>query len=60
MWKDGNVIINVTDWPSYDEAGANNFLRHGYLMGAANGGFAVETSMFVDDWSFYTSDPGWT
>lgn len=59
LWKDGQLIIEVANDPFYDTAGSTNYLRNGYLLGYTNSGFARETSIFIDSFKFYTSDPGW-
>lgn len=59
LWKDGNVMVDVRNWPLYDEAGANTSLRAGYILGAANSGFAADTSILVANMKVWYSDPGW-
>ena len=36
-----------------------DYMDAGYLLGWANSGFASTTYLFVDDVSFFDSNPGW-
>ena len=59
MWKDGSLIVSVVNDPFYDDDNGANYLQNGYLMGWANSGFRVDTSVFIDDFRMYTTNPGW-
>ncbi len=59
MWINGQPVIQILNDPYYDPSGQTNYQSHGYLMGWANSGFNVNTSVFIDDFKMYTSNPGW-
>ena len=59
IWKDGTLILQLLDDPFYDNAGTDNYLKNGYLLGWANTAYLVETSIFIDDFSIRSRDPGW-
>lgn len=59
LWKGDEVMVDVRNWPLYDEAGANTYLRAGYILGAASAGFTEDTSVLLDDLDVWYSDPGW-
>jgi hypothetical protein len=49
MWVDGVKTISNQRLPLYPAGGVGNYLRHGYLMGWANSGFAATGVTFIDD-----------
>jgi hypothetical protein len=49
MWVDGVKTISNQRLPIYPSGGVGNYLRHGYLMGWANSGFAATGVTFIDD-----------
>ncbi|WP_394168167.1 heparin lyase I family protein [Saccharospirillum alexandrii] len=49
VWKDGELIYNVTDATNYTEVDGMNGWDQGYILGWANSGFDETTYMHVDD-----------
>lgn len=54
-WKDGNLVRQFLNLPNYTP-GANYF-EEGYIFGASNSGFAVDTELRLDDITFATTPP---
>ncbi len=59
VWVNGKQVLQTLNLPLYDPTNTANYFAHGYLMGWANSGFNVNTSVFIDDFKLYTSNPGW-
>ena len=57
FWKNDTKLINETGIVWYDP-GHTGF-QNGMFMGWANQGFNALTTMYLDDVSFYNSNPGW-
>lgn len=53
IWKNGTLWIDATGTMNSYEAGEAHAYRYGYLLGAANGGFAGTTYMMIDNVRFY-------
>lgn len=50
LWKNDTLIASKYDFRWFsDDAGANNYFRHGYLLGWSNSGFDATTKLWVDD-----------
>jgi hypothetical protein len=47
VWKNNVLFRSITNFPNWNPNG--NTLKYGYLLGAANGGFDVQTDFYVDD-----------
>lgn len=58
-WKNGELWAQSTGLDFYDPSGAGNYFDIGYLFGAANSGFDELTYLWLDDLSFFDTDPGW-
>ncbi len=59
LWVDGAQRINMQNLDLAPEAGGERWFRNGYLMGWANSGFNENTSMYVDDFRIFRSNPSW-
>jgi hypothetical protein len=60
FWWDGvKLFDSSTLWIS-DVNGQYPYWERGYIFGWANSGFDQETKIYLDDFQFYTSDPGWS
>ena len=60
VWKDGQVVLDIQNDPNYNASPSDpTWVANAYFMGWANSGFSVDTDVFVDDFSFYTQNPGW-
>ena len=65
LWKDGALIINLQDEALWDfsDPQTNVAFAYGYLQGWRNdlygGRSDVEQDVFIDDFAFYASAPGW-
>jgi hypothetical protein len=58
-WMDGELVWrNRSDW-AFFRTGGENYIRQGYLLGAANTGYTDETIFYMDDFRFYDQNPGW-
>lgn len=58
LWFGNTKVIDFQSINAkYDDVA---YWNQGYLFGAANSGFLNETIIYVDDWKWYASDPGWT
>jgi hypothetical protein len=49
VWKDGELIYNVTDATNYSDVANMNGWDQGYILGWANSGFDETTYMHIDD-----------
>lgn len=48
MWKNNQLIVNVTNLPSW--GGANgNYIDQAYFLGWSNSGFSQDTTLYIDD-----------
>lgn len=59
VWKNDSLMLNVTDDTFGDHTASRNYLRNGYLMGWRNTSLPYDFKFFMDNFAFYTSDPGW-
>ncbi len=59
LWVDGALKINMQNLDLAPNAGGARWFRNGYLMGWANSGFDQNTSVYVDDFRIFRSNPGW-
>lgn len=62
FWADDKLLWETTTEPFYDFAsgtGKYNFISQGYIFGAADSWLEPGTNIYLDDFKFYTSDPGW-
>lgn len=48
LWRDGVPVFSVATLPTYPSNGQAS-VNFGYLLGDANSGFDVTTSVYVDD-----------
>jgi len=58
IWRDNSLVYTNYDL-DLTYTGGNNYFRHGYIMGWSNTGFAEVTNFYVDDFTVYTTNPGW-
>jgi hypothetical protein len=56
LWKNGVLLIDDSNAVSNYTAGNAHAYRYGYLLGAANSGFADSTDLFIDDVVFATTE----
>ena len=59
LWRGDQLIVNVTDDANNATTVENNIITNGYLLGYDNGRFLEDTYFYIDDFKYYTSDPGW-
>ena len=48
LWKNGTLLVNVTDLPSWGGSG-KNYIDQAYLLGWSNSGFTQATNLYIDD-----------
>jgi len=58
LWINGVKVMSWTDLNQALDPTYPNF-NQGYLLGAANSGYAEETSFYLDDIKFWDEDPLW-
>lgn len=59
-WINGKKAYSNNELISYPPGGSEaNWLRNGYLMGWSNSGFTDLTYIYIDDVSFYDTNPDW-
>lgn len=58
LWRDDSLVYSYSTH-ALNFSGGNNFFRNGYLLGWSNSGYTEPTTFYVDDFSVYTSNPGW-
>jgi hypothetical protein len=60
MWIDGVLFARATGaFRNFGDTG-DTVLRNGYFWGAANSGYAEQTTFYTYGAKFYDTDPGWT
>jgi uncharacterized protein YjdB len=59
IWKDDALVAQNTDLPLFAVDPLITGITEGYLWGWTNAGYAEETSVFVDDFKIYNSNPNW-
>ncbi len=59
MWFDGALRVNMQNLDLAPEPGGARYFRNGYLFGWSNSGFDQATSIYVDDFRIFRSNPGW-
>jgi hypothetical protein len=57
MFVNGTRVAANENIPWHDESGRG--FTEAYLLGWSNSGFDETTDMFIDDFKFYTTNPGW-
>jgi len=57
MWWNGVLVDRDLSMDIYSSAA--NYINEGYLIGWANSGFTSQTLLYIDDVSFYSTNPGW-
>lgn len=56
LWKNGVLVLNDSNALNNYTEGEPHGYRYGYLLGAANSGFAATTDIYIDDVVFATTE----
>jgi hypothetical protein len=56
LWKNGALVIDDSNTVNNFNANETHGYRYGYLLGAANSGYADSTDFFIDDVVFATTE----
>jgi hypothetical protein len=59
LWRNDDLIINVTGDNNNADSAAANRLIEGYLMGYDNGRYREQTDFYIDDFKIFFENPGW-